>query len=191
MIGMKRNGKNLPLGGKYPGSHPPGGLPHQPPPGGDAEDHGDHPDSLAEGLLDDDDDLLAQVNLQLQRESLVKKQRRDLVKPLSAKSSRSSSTDRGCCRIVADAISTFVQVTIELEDTLYFVLYCYISLFVQTSIYLQGIFYCIIFPALVMVGPAGLLYMLYQCYVENDVCFQRKPFTIQTSYRVVFLTGPP
>ena len=122
MIGMKRNGKNLPLGGKYPGSHPPGGLPHQPPPGGDAEDHGDHPDSLAEGLLDDDDDLLAQVNLQLQRESLVKKQRRDLVKPLSAKSSRSSSTDRGCCRIVADAISTFVQVTIELEDTLYFVL---------------------------------------------------------------------
>ena len=33
----------------------------------------------------------------------------------------------------------------------------------------QGIFYCIIFPALVMVGPAGLLYMLYQCYVENDV----------------------
>ena len=82
----------------------------------------DHPDSLAEGLLDDDDDLLAQVNLQLQRESLVKKQRRDLVKPLSAKSSRSSSTDRGCCRIVADAISTFVQVTIELEDTLYFVL---------------------------------------------------------------------
>jgi len=145
--------KNLPLGGKYPGSHPPGGLPHQPPPGGDAEDHGDHHDSLAEGLLDDDDDLLAQVNLQLQRESLVKKQRRDLVKPPSAKSSRSSSTDRGCCRIVADAISTFVQ----------------------------GIFYCIIFPALVMVGPAGLLYMLYQCYVENDVCFQRKPFTIQTS----------
>jgi len=81
------------------------------------------------------------VNLQLQRESLVKKQRRDLVKPLSAKSSRSSSSEKGCCRIVADAISTFVQ----------------------------GIFYCIIFPALVMVGPAGLLYMLYQCYVENDV----------------------
>ena len=104
--------KNLPLGGKYPGSHPPGGLPHQPPPGGDAEDHGDHPDGIAEGLLDDDDDLLAQVNLQLQRESLVKKQRRDLVKPPSAKSSRSSSTDRGCCRIVADAISTFVQVII-------------------------------------------------------------------------------
>ena len=104
--------KNLPLGGKYPGSHPPGGLPHQPPPGGDAEDHGDHPDGLAEGLLDDDDDLLAQVNLQLQRESLVKKQRRDLVKPLSAKSSRSSSSEKGCCRIVADAISTFVQVII-------------------------------------------------------------------------------
>ena len=96
MIGMKRIGKNLPLGGKYPGSHPPGGLPHQPPPGGDAEDHGDHPDSLAEGLLDDDDDLLAQVNLQLD----------------PAKSSRSSSTERGCCRIVADAISTFVQVII-------------------------------------------------------------------------------
>ena len=102
--------KNLPLGGKYPGSHPPGGLPHQPPPGGDAEDHGDHPDGLAEGLLDDDDELPAQVNLQLQRESLVKKQRRDLVKPLSAKSSRSSSSEKGCCRIVADAISTFVQV---------------------------------------------------------------------------------
>lgn len=86
------------------------------------------------------------VNLQLQRESLVRKHREDSIQPLAIPKSRKisgkpRSTKKSCCQIFIDAIVTFIQ----------------------------GIFYCIIFPALVMVGPAGLLYMLYQCYVENDV----------------------
>lgn len=85
------------------------------------------------------------VNLQLQRESLVRKQREDQILPLpSAKSTGAKSIQKkrkGCCQILTDAIITFIQ----------------------------GIFYCIIFPALVMVGPVGLLYMLWQCYLENDV----------------------
>jgi hypothetical protein len=48
---------------------------------------------------------------------------------------------RGCCRTLFDIIIGFIQF----------------------------IFYCIIFPALVMVGPVGLVYFLFQCYVENDV----------------------
>ena len=48
---------------------------------------------------------------------------------------------KGCCRMVGDFLLAFIQ----------------------------GIFYCVIFPALVMVGPAGLGYFLLQCFVENDV----------------------
>ena len=143
--------------------------------------------------------VFSQVNLQLQRESLVKKQREDPIQPLpsgllfdnvffliltfilslsglcfnknsplyssSAKSNRAKTSPRkrSCCQIITDAIVAFIQVFSFTH------LYFFVPEFFVTFFAFQGIFYCIIFPALVMVGPAGLLYMLYECYVENDV----------------------
>jgi len=104
------------------------------------------------------------VNLQLQRESLVRKQREDQILPLpSAKSTGAKSIQKkrkGCCQILTDAIITFIQVIYSFQ---------FFFCFQFSFLFFQGIFYCIIFPALVMVGPVGLLYMLWQCYLENDV----------------------
>ena len=84
----------------------------------------------------------------------------------AAKSNRAKTSPRkkSCCQIFIDAIVTFIQV-----NSLTHIFIGFFLTFVNKFVHFQGIFYCIIFPALVMVGPAGLLYMLYQCYVENDV----------------------
>ena len=81
----------------------------------------------------------------LQPIAQVRKEKESLaIQPTPRAAASGTKTSRSCCRIVLDVLVGIVQF----------------------------IFYVIVFPALVMVGPAGLIYMLYMCYLENDVSLE-------------------